>query len=72
MPSKSDRQNPLDRIQELEQQVADFERLHEVLETISSALRVEDTLRRIVEATLELFNADQASVFLFGAPEQTS
>ncbi len=66
MASKSDPQNQLDRIRKLEQQVADFERLHEVLETISSASRVDDTLDRIVEATLELCNADQASIFLLG------
>jgi len=30
MPSKSDPQNQQDRIRKLEQQVADFERLHEV------------------------------------------
>ncbi len=58
--AKNDPQNELDRIPKLEQQVADFERLHEVLETISSASRVDDILNRIVEATLELCNADQA------------
>ena len=59
MASKSD-PHELDRIRKLAQQVADFERLQEVLETISSASRVDDTLHRIVEATLELCNADQA------------
>ena len=64
MASKSDPQNQLDRNRKLAQQVADFERLHEVLETISSASRVDDILNRIVEATLERCNADQASIFL--------
>jgi len=70
MASKSEPQNEQDRNRKLEQQVADFERLHEVLETISSASRVDDTLNRIVEATLELCNADQASIFLVG-PESS-
>jgi len=59
-------QNQLDKIRQLEQQVQDFERLNKVLENVRSTVRVEETLKRIIEETLQLCNAEQASILLIG------
>lgn len=65
-PKKALSQSQQEQIRQLEARLQDFERLTKVLENISSTMPVEDTLKRIIEATLELCNADQGSIFLFG------
>jgi len=62
--------NQLDQIRQLQEQVKDFERLSKVVESVGSAVRVEDTIKHILEETIEICNADQGSIFLFSPGEE--
>lgn len=61
----------LKRINFLEKQANDFERLNKVLGKVCATLQVDDLLERILEEVLQLCNADQGTVLLFGSSEQT-
>ena len=58
---KNQQQELLEKIRLQEEQIRDLETLNKVLESISSSVQEKDTLRRIVEETLRLCNADQGS-----------
>ncbi|NUO80913.1 GAF domain-containing protein, partial [candidate division KSB1 bacterium] len=54
-----------DNHQTLPQQLEDYEKLLDVLQTIGSSLEVEAVLRQIIEAALSLCNAQQGAIMLF-------
>jgi Nif-specific regulatory protein len=58
-------------IRQLQAQIRDFEELNRALENIWSATRVEDTIRSIIESSLQLCNADQGSILLLDPEEGT-
>ena len=68
-PGKNQNKKP-DKIRQMQQQLQDFERLNKVLENVCSIMQVEETLKRIIEETLHLCNADQASILLIGPGDQ--
>lgn len=53
------------QISELHKQLGDFQKLHKVLEAVSSSVEVEQVITRMTEETLQLCNADQGAVMLF-------
>ncbi len=52
-------------ISSLKDQIDDFEKLHDVLEAVSSSLEVDLVVQRMTEETLNLCSADQGSLMLF-------
>ncbi|MFQ5632270.1 MAG: sigma 54-interacting transcriptional regulator [bacterium] len=69
MPSAKDRETETlrEQIRQLQEQVQDFERLNKVLETVCSAMQVEEVLKRILEEALSLCHASQGSILLLGS-----
>jgi transcriptional regulator with GAF, ATPase, and Fis domain len=65
----SSKKNP-HRVEELESQLKDFEKLNEVFAAISSSLRVDEILKQIIEKSLQLCDADQGSILLIGSLER--
>lgn len=72
MPSSENdkTRNLLETIHQQKEQIQDFERLNSVLENVCSSMQVEETLRRIIEGSIELCDADQASILLIGRKSQ--
>ncbi|HQV34171.1 MAG TPA: hypothetical protein PKV71_19950, partial [Calditrichia bacterium] len=52
------------QIETLENRLSDFQQLGRVLETIGSALQVNEVVEKIVEETIDLCHADQGAVVL--------
>ncbi len=52
-------------VPQLQQQLEDYEKLLDVLQSIGSSLEVEAILRQILEAALSLCNAQQGAIMLF-------
>jgi Nif-specific regulatory protein len=69
MHSEKTSADHLEKIRRLEEQIQDFESLESALETIWSASRVEEVLRRINETALRICNADQGSIMLIDSGE---
>lgn len=59
-----------ERIRQLEEQVEDFENLNAALETIWSATGVEEVLKRIIEAIMQVCRAGQCSIVLLGGEDE--
>jgi transcriptional regulator with GAF, ATPase, and Fis domain len=55
------------RVDELQARLKDYERLNEVFAAISSSLEVEEILKQVIEKSLQLCDADQASILLIGS-----
>ena len=66
MPPRKNQNKNSDKTRQLERQVQDLKKLNEVLQNVSSATRVEDTLNRILEEALQLCHAEQGSILLIG------
>ena len=60
----NEKEKLLEKIRHLEEQTRDFERLNKILEKVCSTMKVEEVLKRILEESLLLCNADQGSVLL--------
>ena len=56
--------------QNLHQQLDDYEKLLNVLQSLGSSLEVETILRQIIEAALSLCNAQQGAIMLFDPASQ--
>jgi transcriptional regulator with GAF, ATPase, and Fis domain len=62
--SKNSPQKLLDKIQQQEQQIRDYELLDRILRQVNSEIHVEDTLKLIIRETMQLCEADQVSIML--------
>jgi len=63
-PGRSSSQEQSEKISRLEESIRDFESLNSVLEMLWSASRVEDVLKRFIEAALQICHAGQGSIML--------
>jgi Nif-specific regulatory protein len=70
MRSEKSTPETLEKIRQLEEQIQDFESLNAALETMWTASRVEDVLKRINEAALRICNADEGSIMLIESGDQ--
>ncbi len=59
-----------ERVEQLESQLKDYEKLNDILNTISSSLQVEEILQQIIEKSLQLCNADQGSILIVGSMDR--
>lgn len=59
-----------ERVNQLEAQLQDYDRLNEVFHAISSSLHVEEILKKVVERSLQLCKADQGSILLVGSVDE--
>ena len=54
-----------DNTENLRQRLDDYERLHGILQTISSSLQVDEILQRIIAEAITLCRAEQGAITLF-------
>ncbi|NIR48075.1 sigma-54-dependent Fis family transcriptional regulator, partial [candidate division KSB1 bacterium] len=69
---KTNAEDLLRENQILHEQIADFERLNRVLQTICASQQVNETLQRIIEEAVNICQADQASILLFDPESKAS
>lgn len=60
-----DTENLREQNQRLQEQIRDYERLHRVLQTICSSLKVDEILQHIIDEAMSICHAQQGSIMLF-------